>query len=274
MPRVSVIIPTYNRAQFITQAIKSVLKQTLRDFELIIIDDGSTDNTKEIIGSNNYWLRYYFQENKGVSAARNLGIRLAEGEYIAFLDSDDTWRKQKLAHQMAFFEQNPEYKICHTNETWYRHGEHLNQKKKHQKFSGWILEQLLPICIVSPSSVVIHREVFNKAGFFDETLPVCEDYDLWLRIGVFYPFLFLDKPLIIKYGGHSDQLSQKYWGIDRFRIQALEKLLQNPALKAEQRTVVVQVFKEKCQIVAQGAFKRDKEEEGNFYLNLAGKYHV
>lgn len=274
MPQVSVIIPTFNRAQFISRATHSVIKQTFRDFELIIIDDGSTDNTKEIIELNKYRLRCYFQENKGVSAARNLGIQKAAGEYIAFLDSDDAWRKQKLALQMAFFDENPEFKICHTNETWYRNGEHLNQKKKHQKFSGWILEQLLPLCIVSPSSVVVHRGIFDKVGLFDEALPVCEDYDLWLRIGVHYPFLFLDKPLIIKYGGHADQLSQQYWGIDRFRIQALEKLLHNPALKSEQRPSVIQMFREKCQIVAQGAFKRGKTDEGNFYLKLAEKYQI
>lgn len=274
MPRVSVIIPTFNRAQFISRAIQSVLKQTFRDFELIIIDDGSTDNTREIIELNNYRIRYYFQENKGVSSARNLGIQVANGEYIAFLDSDDSWRKFKLTLQMAFLEQNPDYKICHTNEIWYRNGKHLNQKKKHRKFSGWILEQLLPLCIVSPSSVVIHREVFDKIGLFDETLPVCEDYDLWLRIGVLFPILFLDKPLIIKYGGHADQLSQKYWGIDRFRIQALDKLLQNPALRTEQRPVVIQTFREKCQIVAQGAYKRGKTEEGDFYLNLKEKFLI
>jgi len=274
MPLVSIIIPTYNRANFLLKTIQSIFKQTFKDFELIVINDGSDDNTREIIDSLNYKIHYYFQKNRGVSAARNVGIKSSDCKWFAFLDSDDLWRKKKLQIQMERIQQDQSIKICYTNEKWLRNGQHLNQKKKHQKYSGWILEKMLPLCLISPSSVVIAREVFDEVGLFDESLPACEDYDLWLRIGIRYPITFIDQPLIIKQGGHADQLSHKFWGIDRFRIKALEKLLQNPDLKNEQRPQVIKVLQQKCQIVAHGALKRGKKEEAENYLKLAEKYQL
>jgi len=255
--KVSVIIPTYNRAKFLEEAINSVLNQTYKDFEIIVVDDGSTDNTKEIIRKFGEII-YIYQKNKGVSSARNKGIKMSRGEYIAFLDSDDLWLKRKLEKQMKIFEKYPENKICHTNEIWIRDGKRINQGKRHQKYGGYIFDKVLPLCIISPSSVVIKREVFEKVGLFDERLKVCEDYDMWLRICAHYKVYFLDEPLIIKRGGHKDQLSKKYWGLDRFRIYALRKILKDKILTEDQRSLVKKEIVKKAKIVANGAKKRWK----------------
>ena len=223
-PLVSVIIPTYNRADWLTEAIDSVLAQSYPSCELIIVDDGSTDRTRELIAGYKQPLHYLYQPNQGVSSARNLGIRSATGQYIALLDSDDLWLPQKVEQQVAIMEQCPELQLCHTEEIWIRRGVRVNPKKKHQKYGGYIFPYCLPLCVISPSSAMIRRSLFDEIGYFDETLPACEDYDLWLRITKTYPVYFIDTPLIVKRGGHEDQLSRKHWGIDRFRIQALEKI--------------------------------------------------
>lgn len=274
MPLVSVIIPTCNRAQFLSEAIKSVLKQTFRDLELIVVDDGSQDETRLIVQEFASKVRYFYQENKGVSAARNVGIRAARGQYVAFLDSDDLWKKRKLEIQMNYLQGDSSTNVCYTNEIWLKNGEHLNQKKKHQKFSGWILEKMLALCLISASSIIIHHAVFKQVGVFDEKLPVCEDYDLWLRIGARYPVTFIDKPLITKRGGHPDQLSHAYWGMDRFRVIALEKLLKNPDLKTAQRPAVIDELQHKCYVLASGATKRGKTDQAAFYQNIADKYKI
>ena len=202
---VSVIIPTFNRAAPLMRALNSVAEQTCAPLEVIAIDDGSTDNTAERIEQHFPHVRYFKQTNQGVSAARNTGIELAKGDWIALLDSDDEWLPGKLETQLAQLSQQREVLICHTEEIWIRNGVRVNQMKKHAKAGGWIFQHCLPMCAMSPSSIVIHRRVFDDVGVFDETLPACEDYDLWLRTTCRYPVLFIDKPLIRKYGGHDDQ---------------------------------------------------------------------
>lgn len=234
MPKVSVIIPTYNRAAFLEEAIESVLSQDYKDFELIVVDDGSTDETRDIVGRHSESVVYLYQDNKGVSCARNTGIRNSFGEYIAFLDSDDKWLPKKLYSQASFFSCNPYALICHTEEIWIRRGVRVNPMKKHKKYSGMIFEKVLPLCIISPSSVMMKRELlFDGIGFFDEGLPACEDYDLWLRIAARHPIYLIETPLIIKRGGHPDQLSQKFAGLDRFRIKALVNILESGVLSPE-----------------------------------------
>lgn len=252
---VSVIIPTFNRSQRIFKALHSVFLQTYPHKEVIVIDDGSTDDTKTLVKTFPQ-VNYYWQKNRGVSAARNLGIKKARGEWIALLDSDDCWKEDKLAKQMSAFEKAPHYKICHTNEEWVRNGEVLQKKKKHRKYGGWIFQKCLPLCIISPSSVMIHRSLFTKVGRFDETLPACEDYDMWLRITSLYPILYLDEKLTIKHGGHEDQLSQKHWGMDRFRIRALKKVLASRPLPKEDREAALRMLQVKTKIFLTGAKKR------------------
>jgi len=271
MVRVSVIIPTYNRAALVKEAIASVLAQNFRDYELIVIDDGSTDNTLEAIRPFLKSLRYIYQKNQGVSRARNRGVKAAGGEFVAFLDSDDLWLKDKLLSQINFFESHPSAQICYTEEIWFRRGRRVNPKLKHRKYNGWIFEKAFSICLISPSSVMIRRELLDKVGLFDENLPACEDYDLWLRITKDYPIYLIDKPLIIKRNGHPGQLSQQYWGLDRFRVQALEKLLQDH-ITLQQRILVLKQLTSRLHILAQGAFKRKKLRAAMYYRIKLDKY--
>lgn len=272
MPTVSVIIPTYNRAEFLRHAIESVLAQTYQDFELLALDDGSTDQTAALAAEYGDRLTYLFQDNRGVSSARNHGIRQAAGELIALLDSDDRWLPDKLTRQVAVMTQQPELQLCHTEEIWIRRGVRVNPKKKHRKHTGYIFPYCLPLCVISPSSVLIRRALFEQVGLFDETLPACEDYDLWLRITKTYPVHLIETPLLVKYGGHPDQLSRTYWGLDRFRIRALVKLLRNGDLNCEQYDQTLRELRRKCCIMANGALKRGKIEEGTYYSRLPEQF--
>jgi glycosyltransferase involved in cell wall biosynthesis len=270
-PLVSAIIPTYNRGWIIKEAVDSVMSQDYRDFELIIVDDGSTDNTPEILNSYRGDILVFKQENQGVSAARNRGIAEASGRFIAFLDSDDLWLPQKLFRQVEFFNKNPDAQICQTEETWIRKGVRVNPKKRHKKPWGMIFEPSLALCLVSPSAVMIRRSLFEEVGGFDETLPACEDYDLWLRISCRYPVYLIDTPLIIKRGGHNDQLSASP-GLDKFRIESLKKIVASDLLSGTQYKAAVKTLKEKCKVYAAGCLKRGREDEALYYMSLSDKF--
>ena len=270
-PEVSVIIPTYNRGWIIKEAIDSVLAQDFRDFELIVVDDGSTDDTLRILDSYGQDLVAIQQPNRGVSAARNRGIAAAGGRLIAFLDSDDRWLPRKLSTQVEFFKSNPGAMINQTEEIWIRNGVRVNPKTRHLKPAGMIFERSLELCLVSPSAVMIRRALFDEVGLFDEDLPACEDYDLWLRISWRYPVHLIETPLIIKRGGHADQLS-KAPGLDRFRIQALKKVIESGHLEAEPYQAAVRTLQEKCTIFAGGCRKRGKDAEARYYEELGDHY--
>ena len=268
MNKVSIIIPTYNRFSFLTEATESIFLQTYTDYELIVVDDGSTDETSQIQELYPGKLKYILQENRGASAARNRGIRESSGEYICFLDSDDLWKKNKLKMQVEYMERETDFNISYTDEIWIRNGVRVNPREKHKKYSGLIYDKCLPLCIISPSSVMIKREILDRVGLFDENLPICEDYDLWLRISRNCPILYIDKKLIIKRGGHDDQLSQKYWGNDRFRVKALSKILDSGTLTPEQRRLTISELQRKCDILSQGFLKRKKMGDFQYYKQL------
>ncbi len=257
---VSVIIPTHNRARLLERALQSVLAQARPAQEIIVVDDGSDDGTTEIVRARFPQVYCIGQRNQGVSNARNQGIEAASGDWLALLDSDDEWLPQKLACQERMLIDNPQYKICHTDEIWIRNGRRVNAMKKHTKAGGFIFEHCLPRCAISPSSVLIHRSVFGKTGLFNEALPACEDYDLWLRICARFPVLYVNRSLIIKHGGHADQLSRRYSAMDRFRIAALENLLQQD-LSFQNHRAALDMLIAKIDIYLQGAIKRGKHEE-------------
>jgi len=272
MTSVSVIIPTFNRAMKTARAVASVLFQTCNDYEIIVVDDGSCDNTENVLRQFGRKLRYIAQpSNRGVSAARNRGIRESKAPWIAFLDSDDYWLPQKLAVQTDYLRAHPEAVICQTQEIWMRKARYANPKKRHLKPSGNIFEASLRLCLISPSAVMLHRSLLNEAGLFDEGLPVCEDYDLWLRIACRYPVHLIEHRLVVKEGGHSDQLSTRYRGMDRFRIQALLKLIEGGTLNRKQRQAALKELSVKCRIYGIGCIKRGKEKEGNDYLALPNR---
>ena len=287
-PFFSIIIPTYNRREFLKIAVDSVLSQSFSDYELIVVDDGSTDNTKEIVHSS--WLiahsrekhnrqlnagryslntvRYIYQSNRGPAAARNRGIKEAKGKFICFLDSDDRFRKQKLEIAYSYINKYPQYRIFHTDEIWYRNGKMLPQKAYHKKPDGYVFRNSLRMCSISISTAVINREVFEKVGLFDENMPACEDYDFWLRAASLYPIKLIPNPLTIKEGGHPDQQSKKFIAMDSFRIYAINKILVSGRLNGEQKKYAVNELKKKCRIYIEGAKKRNKDKEVQYYSNL------
>lgn len=270
-PKISVIIPTFNRAYVLKRAIDSVLEQTYKDFELIIVDDGSTDETSKLLLGLGEKIRVIKTENFGVSHARNLAINASQSEYVSFLDSDDYWDKKKLQRQIETLTLNPSYRVIYTNEIWIRNGQRVNQCKVHQKYSGWIYKYCLPLCIISPSSVLIAREVLDSVGLFDEDFEVCEDYELWLRLSAKYQVFFLDENLIFKTGGHDDQLSKKMWGMDRYRVKGLIKAL-SLKLSEENIRATKEMIIEKARILSLGFKKHGKLEEYLFYENIISQY--
>jgi glycosyltransferase involved in cell wall biosynthesis len=269
MASVSVIIPTFNRAHKIARAVASVLYQTFTDYEVLVVDDGSEDATFEALqpfGSRVRRIRH--DQNLGVSAARNTGIRACNSPLIAFLDSDDFWLPDKLAKQFSFFAEHPEAVACQTEELWIRRGVRVNPKKKHFKPSGEVFVSSLRLCVVSPSAVVVKRSLLEEVGVFDETFPACEDYDLWLRISWKYPVWLIPEPLVVKEGGAPDQLSRTIEGLDQYRIRAIARLVTERCLTQRQAAAALKELRFKCRVYGNGCIKRGRQKEGEYYLSL------
>ncbi|EDZ62280.1 glycosyl transferase, family 2 [Sulfurimonas gotlandica GD1] len=254
---ISVVIPTYNRYNVLQRALASVHAQTHKPKEVIIIDDGSTDKTSQILKLFPD-VKYYYQENSGVSSARNLGIEKSNFEWIAFLDSDDEWHPDKLQEHLKLHLEKPKLQISYTDEKWIRNSKEVKLPKKYRKFGGEIFKKCLSHCIIAPSATLIHKDLLSTVGLFDESLEVCEDYDLWLRVAIENEIGLIDKKLITKYGGDEDQLSMKFWGMDRFRVKALEKLLEISESKEE---LIKSMLIEKYSLLLKGAQKHDKMQD-------------
>jgi len=200
-PKVSVVIPTYNAARYIAEAIESVLAQSYHDYEIIVVDDGSTDNTKEVLRPYMDRIRYFYKENGGVSSARNRGIQEARGEYIAFLDADDLWLPEKLKLQIEIMEQHPDFAMIHTDiKVIDVNGTLLKESanKRRQSHNGMVFEEFFKTyrSLVMMSSALIRKSSIESMGLFDESLSVSEDYDFFLRFFWNYPVYLLDEPLV------------------------------------------------------------------------------
>ncbi len=262
--KISVIIPTYNREKLLKRTIDSILHQTINADEIIIIDDGSTDNTKKVIASyNNKQIKYIYQKNQGVSNARNQGIKIAKNEWLSFLDSDDIWEKHKLEKQIDFHTQNPHILFSHTDELWLFNDKVIKQKKHQLKPSGFCFKENIANTLIGASTVMIHKKVLEDVGYFDEELIACEDYDLWLRVLAKYELGFIDEKLIKKIAGHQNQLSFSTKMMDRYRIIALLKH-KDSKYKDE---IIAQIIK-KCDILIKGAIKHNNKEIQEYYENL------
>lgn len=251
---ISVIIPTYNRASVLLRAIDSVLAQTYKNYELLIVDDGSNDQTHELLSPliNSGKINYFQHQNRGVSAARNAGVQNARGELITFLDSDDEWLPHKLQQQLNFFAQNPHLQIVYGEELWIRNGKRVNQKAIHKKSGGHIFPACVQQCLIAPSSVMLSKNLFHQMGGFDESFMVCEDYDLWLKISSLMEIGFIANPLIIKHGGHQDQLSTKYVAMDFWRLKSMLGILKTRKLNSDERLLVIDSMKRRGAILLQG----------------------
>mgnify|MGYP002749849510 FL=1 len=275
-PLVSVIVPTYNRIDKCKRAVESVINQTFKDFEIIVVDDCSTDGTcaKYLYGSRiGQTYRYYRNSiNSGISKARNTGISLSRGKWISFLDSDDEWLPDKLEKQIQWTYENPQYHIVQTREIWIRNGVRVNPPRSHEKKAGDIFGESLKRCMITPSSVMIKKSLLEHVGFFNESLPVCEDYDLWLRISHRYPVGLVDEYLLKRYGGHKDQLSSSIAVLDKYRIRALLQLLTYEHLTTAQKILTKSILVKKAAIVAKGLEKIDRIPEYERYRKIADKY--
>jgi len=258
-PSISVIIPTLNRCAILPRALDSILSQTVLVDEIIVIDNGSTDRTIPMLESEYPRVIILNEKKRGVSAARNKGINYAKGTWIALVDSDDAWLPLKLEKQLQHSEKNQGHRLIHTDEVWYRYGKQVNQSKKHEKSGGDIFEQCLRLCCISPSSTFIHKSLFEDIGRFDEDLPACEDYDLWLRICAREEVLYVNEPLTVKHSDCPNQLSKQYWGMDRFRIMSLEKILSQKFLRKNQERATLRILVQKIKIMINGAIKRDNK---------------
>ncbi|MCP4649265.1 MAG: glycosyltransferase [PVC group bacterium] len=268
-PFFSIIIPTYNRLDFLKTAINSVLTQSFENFELIIIDDGSTDQTLNYIKTiTDPRIKYIRQNHSGVSPARNNGVLNSQGDFIVFLDSDDQFKKEKLEVTYRYINQFPQIKIFHTEEIWYRNGILLNQKIRHKKPDGSVFEKALPLCCIGMSTTAIKKDLFADIGLFDESMPACEDYDFWLRATQKYSVKLIPESLTLKTGGHKDQLSKKYPAMDKFRIDSINKIIKSGQLDEAQSVAAVKELKQKCRIYINGAKKRNRLKEVDYYTNL------
>jgi len=245
---ISSIIPTYNRAEFLTRAIESILNQTYNIDEIIVVDDGSTDNTKEILRKYKN-IKIIKTQNLGVSHARNSGIKNAKNEWVSFLDSDDTWMKDKIEKQIHFHTNNPKILISHTHEKWIRNNKSIKYPTSLKKPNGNCFLDNISKCKIATSSVMMHKSIFENIGYFDENMSVCEDYDIFLKISLKYEIGLLEDELITKYAGH-DQLSTSIFAIDRFHIHSLLKFL-----GTKFHDEVIKEIKRKCEILTKGAIK-------------------
>ena len=267
------IIPSFNRKRLLRTAVDSVIGQTFRDLEIIVVDDGSDDGTDALLMSySDPRIRVISQQNHGVSHARNRGIETARGRFIAFLDSDDHWVPEKLERAAEYIEKFPDIRIFHTNEMWSRNGRMLPQKKKHRNPTGFAYPMTLPICCISISTSVVAKDVFTDIGMFDESMEACEDYDFWLRATAKHEVFLIPEPLTIKDGGRQDQLSSSVWGLDRFRIKALEKMLSSGELSDVYYDLTLDELRKKCEIFAAGSEKRGDMEKARHYRSLPGKH--
>ena len=260
MTSVAAIVPTRDRAALCARAVASVLAQTRPPDEVVVVDDGSEDGTAELLRARFAEVEVLETPPRGVSAARNRGIRATSSEWLAFLDSDDEWLPEKLETQVAALNAAPDFRLCHSDEIWIRNGRRVNPRRRHRKRGGFIFRHCLPLCAISPSAAVVHRSLFERVGLFDETLPICEDYDLWLRICARWPVLYVDRPLVIKHGGHADQLSRTE-APDRYRIRALAKALETGGLAAGDRRAAAAMLDQKITIYLGGVSKRGREAE-------------
>ncbi|MGI9571445.1 MAG: glycosyltransferase family 2 protein, partial [Desulfobulbia bacterium] len=271
MISVSVVIPVYNRSSELLRALASVDAQKLKANEVIVVDDGSDINIETLVNRHNPRAKIIRQSHGGVSSARNTGVRHSQNDWIAFLDSDDEWHPEKLTQQTRQLSKTGML-IGHTDEIWIRNGVRVNPQKKHQKSGGRVFSKCLPLCLISPSSVIINKSFLNDIGGFDESLPACEDYDLWLRISAKFTIDYIHKPLITKYGGHGDQLSQKYWGMDRFRIYSMEKIYTGGRLSNDQAIELLKELIKKCNIFSNGANKHNNPHLYSEYAKKKDKY--
>jgi glycosyltransferase involved in cell wall biosynthesis len=276
-----VVVPTYNRLELLREAVASVLNQAAVDFELILVDDGSTDGTPRFLSFLEDWttgsrraIRVVRLEHTGMpGAVRNAGVRTASADLLAFLDSDDLWCASKLAVQVALHRDRPEIQISHTREHWLRNGRTISQKSQKHRRRGFVFADALVKCTIGPSTAMISRALFQSVGGFREDMDFAEDYEFWLRVVWNHPVEYVDEPLTVKRAGHHDQLSLRFGEIERIRLQALRDLVDRGTFEDPESARLARVeVQRKCRIYATGARKHGRGAEATKYEKLAEEY--
>jgi glycosyltransferase involved in cell wall biosynthesis len=272
MPEISVIIPVYNRPYLLSEAVISVLDQTHSDFDILIVDDGSTDTTPETIktlAAGDSRIKTLTLDHTGYAGlVRNRGAAQTDSRYLAFLDSDDFWLNNKLQLQRDQLAATG-LKISHTREKWIRNGLEVSQAGQKHNREGYVFQEALKKCILGPSTVMLDRVMFEETGGFREDLEIAEDYELWIRMTALHPVCYLDIPLTVKKAGHDGQLSEKYGQIEIFRIWALQSLADNPLFSSMQRDLLAKELTAKAGIYAKGCRKRGRVSDALIYERLA-----
>lgn len=269
-PKVSVIIPTYNYAHFVKEAIQSVLNQDFDDYEIIVVDDGSTDSTPEVVAQFGRKVRYIRQENMGLSSARNTGIKAAQGEFIALLDADDIWLPGFLSATIARMEAEPYLGAVHTGFYFVdEHGRRLPQTNLETVPDDQMYDRLLDGEFFVPASVVTRRECFERVGLFDETFRGSEDWDIWLRVAREYRFAGIPKPLL-NYRMHGSNMSKDPAYMLHYQLMVVEKNFGSASgspetWPVERRRAYATVYR----YAAQGYYLKNDRQKGEHYLRLA-----
>ncbi len=274
MPDVSVIMSVYNGANYIAQAIQSVLDQTYHNFELIIVDDGSTDNTSQIVSSfDNHSIRYIYQQNQGQSSARNTGIQIAQGKYICFIDHDDIFLKDKLQLQVTLLDTHPQVGLVYGWADVIDSSGHSTRDTLTATYEGDVLRTLLRHNFIrSPSLVMCRREVFDKVGIFDRQLPPCEDYDMWIRIAYAGYEVACVQSLITQYRVHTTNASSNIKKSISKDIEVLTKFYSNPSLEADIVAYKPVVYGYTYLIFALQCYRVSDRQQGLVYLQQASQF--
>lgn len=262
------------------RALKSVHAQTFLDYEVLIVDDGSTDESllqlqelKQQLKPTQNW-HIISQQHSGVSVARNNGVAHAQGQWIAFLDSDDEWIAQKLEKQMAYLEHNKECHIVYNNEVWVRNGKKVNPPQKHKKGAGNIFLASTKECLIGCSTVVMKKTLFQSVGGFRPDFIVCEDYDLWLKITAQHDVGYISETLTVKYGGRSDQLSNSIKCMDHYRVMSLQSILSNRFVRAQDKKDIYALILQKCEILLNGYLKHKNMQNYQDVFELKEKMQL
>jgi len=271
MPTVSVIIHTYNNEKFIAETVESVLNQTYKDYEIIVVDDGSEDGTRDALIPYMQKIRYHYKENGGIASAKNAGISLSETEFVAFLDHDDLWVPDKLQLQMEHFNENPQIGLVYAKYTSFRDGKELRTKPE-KGYSGWIFKELLAKSFIQTSTVVVKRECLDAAGPYDETFSLGDEYDMFLRIARKFQCGFVDKGLT-RYRVHDTNASNNDFLFDNENLGVYKKIYNNfTDLDGVEKKILRKRIARYSMKVAEGLYSQGKLEESKEYQKEANNF--
>ena len=271
MSTVSVIIHTYNNERFMAETVESVLNQTYKDYEIIVVDDGSVDGTRDALMPYMQKIRYHYKENGGIASAKNAGIGLSQAEFVAFLDHDDLWAPDKLQLQMEHFNENPQIGLVYAKYTSFRDGKKLRTKPE-KGYSGWIFKELIAKSFIQTSTVVVKRECLDAVGPYDETFSLGDEYDMFLRIARKFQCGFVDKGLT-RYRVHDTNASNNDFLFDNENLGVYKKIYNSfTNLDGVEKKILRKRIARYSMKVAEGLYSQGKLEESKEYQKEANNF--